>query len=147
LRVAGDGIGNLSARNRQKIGSSGVRVPRASSSQTGIGNGAERLEDIMRTIVIFAAALSFSAAVSAAEPLPTNAVNIGDVNLGTSNGQRVLARRVAAAVEEVCGSYANVNEYYQQVLVDRCRTAAMASAHQQIASKSTALRIAAGEKK
>jgi UrcA family protein len=101
----------------------------------------------MRAIFILAAALSVSTQAGAAQPLPTALVNIGDIDLGSGSGQRVLAHRIAAAVEEVCGSYANASEPVEQSQVDDCRASAMASARQQLARRSDAVQVAARERR
>ena len=72
----------------------------------------------MRRFIMLAAVLSVSTPVFAAEPVATAFVTISDLNLASSNGQRVLTRRIASAVEQVCGSYANAREQYEQMQLD-----------------------------
>lgn len=135
-------IGDFSAVHRQKIGSSAVRTYRPRRKPKGVGNDADRLEVQMRIIVILAAALSISTQ-AVAEPVPTALVNIGDIDFGSSAGQRVLGHRIARAVEQVCGSYANAIEPAEQSLVDTCRASAMASVNKQLESRSKAVQMAA----
>jgi UrcA family protein len=101
----------------------------------------------MRSFILFTAAIAIAAPLQAAPVMQsiTASVDIADLNLASSSGQRVLSHRIASAVEQVCGSYANAREQYEQMRVDACRAAAMADAHRQIASKSTVLRLAAAD--
>ena len=100
----------------------------------------------MRKMIMLAAALSVSTPV-AAEPVPTAFVTISDIDLASGSGQRTLSRRIAAAVEQVCGSYANAREQYEQMQLDACRAKAMTSAREQVASKSATLRVAVAQKR
>lgn len=101
----------------------------------------------MRSFVLFTAAIAVAAPLAAAPPMQSISANvdIADLNLASSNGQRLLSHRIASAVEQVCGSYANAREQYEQMRVDACRAAAMADARRQIATKSTTLRLAAAD--
>jgi UrcA family protein len=98
----------------------------------------------MRPFIIFATAIAFAAPLQAGTPMQpiTASVNTADLDLANSHGQRVLARRVADAVEQVCGSYANAPEQVDQTRISDCRKAAMSDARQQIAGKSTSVRLA-----
>src|SRR5262245_7997309 len=89
----------------------------------------------MRPIVIFVVALSFAAPLEAHEPLKTVTAEIAvaDLDLASARGQRVLARRIAGAVEQVCGSYSNAPETADQDRIRDCRAVAMSDAHRQIA--------------
>ena len=98
----------------------------------------------MRPIVMFATAIAFAAPLQAGAPMErvTASVTFADLDLGNSHGQRILARRVADAVEEVCGSYANAPDEVDQNRITDCRRAAMTDAQRQIASKATNIRLA-----
>lgn len=97
----------------------------------------------MRTFLIVAAALSIAAPLHA-EPVQTvtAVVGIADINLASRQGQHVLKQRIAAAVERVCGPYANASEQYEQMRINACRASAMAEANKQVASKFDILRLA-----
>ena len=103
----------------------------------------------MRPYIMFATAIAFAAPLHAGSPTePVSAsVNLADLDLASIHGQRMLERRVAEAVEQVCGSYANAPEQIDQLRIRDCRKAAMSDARQQIAGKSTTLRLAATDRR
>jgi len=98
----------------------------------------------MRPFVMFATAIAFAAPLQAGPPLQpvTASVTVADLDLGSSQGQRALARRIADAVEQVCGSYANAPEQADQIRIRDCRHTAMFDARRQIAGKATTVRLA-----
>lgn len=98
----------------------------------------------MRPFVMFATAIAFAAPLQAGVPMQrvTASVTVADLDLVSSHGQRTLARRVADAVEQVCGSYANAPEQADQTRIRDCRQAAMTDAQRQIAGRATRVRLA-----
>lgn len=62
-------------------------------------------------------------------------VSYADLDLASTQGQRILKRRLAGAIEEVCGSFANVTEYSEEQRVTQCRGAAWESADRQLAAR------------
>jgi UrcA family protein len=98
----------------------------------------------MRSIALFATALSIAAPVSAQMPVQAVTANVStsDLDLASAHGQRTAAHRVAVAVEQVCGSYANAPEQAEQDRIRDCRIAAWSDARRQIAEKASTLRLA-----
>ena len=102
----------------------------------------------MTNFAILAAALALSAAAQAETPINIEAsrsavVHVRDLNIDSVHGRSVLNRRIASAVEEVCGSYANVTEPSEVDGIDACRIVARKSADRQLAVRSTDLQLAA----
>ena len=107
----------------------------------------------MRTSTIIAATflLSVGAVATAQSPIvvnadsdvPTARVMIGDLNLASAAGQRTLHRRLASAIEGVCGSYANRVDLAEDMLIHQCRDAAQAQANRQLATRTSSIRLAA----
>lgn len=62
-------------------------------------------------------------------------VSYADLDLASAQGQRVLKRRLSGAIEEVCGSFANVTEYSEEARIIQCRGVAWASADRQLAAR------------
>ena len=103
----------------------------------------------MRNFILFIAA--FAAASSA---LPAHAqsasrsqsVSTAGLDLGTPAGRSRFQRRVASAIENVCGSYAGASAD-EQTEIDRCRRSAWSSVEVQLAAqqarRSGAIRVAA----
>lgn len=88
-----------------------------------------------KTILFTAAGLSLSAAMPAhAEAGPASrAVSYADLDLATHAGRSEMNRRIAVAVEGVCGSYAGApNEEVRTI--DRCRAAARTGIESQLAT-------------
>ena len=91
----------------------------------------------MRNFILFIAA--FAAASSA---LPAQAqsaarsqsVSTAGLDLATPAGRGRFQRRVAAAIETVCGSYAGASSGEQNE-IDRCRRSAWSSVETQLASQ------------
>lgn len=89
----------------------------------------------MRNIILGAfAALVAAAAVpaTAAEPA-SRTISYADLDLATAHGRATLDRRIAAAVEALCGSYAGAPGWAVPE-IDRCRAAARTSAETQLAA-------------
>jgi UrcA family protein len=95
--------------------------------------------------LIFAAATTTANAapiVVSADSMPTARIMIGDLNLTSSKGQRTYKRRLAAALETVCGSYENAVEMSDENRITDCRHDATAQAHGQLAEHQTEIRLA-----
>ena len=106
----------------------------------------------MFKFVTTAALLALSAAVQAETPINVDAprtalVQVGDLSLSTAHGRLLLNRRIAVAIEEVCGSYAGVNEPSETDRIDGCRIAARRSADRQLAMRTTTLKLAAADRR
>ena len=86
------------------------------------------------SLMLAGAALEPTVVVKA-EPVPTATVLVGDLDLATRDGQRAYRRRLGAALEEVCGSYANAVQTDLAVAVADCRRDATASADRQLAER------------
>ena len=107
----------------------------------------------MRTSTIIAATFLLSVAtiataqspivVNADSDVPTTRVFIGDLNLAAPAGQRTLHYRLASAIEDVCGGYAGKTDLGETMQIQQCRDAAQAQANQQLAARSSSIRLAA----
>lgn len=73
---------------------------------------------------------------------PVAIVRLADLDLASPAGQRVLKHRLAGAIEEVCGSYANVTDWAEIDGVTQCRASATRSAERQLAEKAGEVRLA-----
>lgn len=93
-------------------------------------------------LCVGAVATAQSPIVVSADSPPTARVFIGDLNLAAPAGQRTLHRRLASAIETVCGSYAGRVDLSETMRIDDCRQVAQASANQQLAARKTDLRLA-----
>jgi UrcA family protein len=105
----------------------------------------------MTNFTIFAAALAASGAAVQA-PVNVDAsrsavVQIGDLDLASDHGKSVLKHRIASAIEEVCGSYANVTDWNELESIDACRASAKQSADQQLAARSDMLKLAGDDRR
>lgn len=69
-------------------------------------------------------------------------VSYADLDIASAQGQRILKRRLAGAIEDVCGSFANVTEWSVELQVKHCRRAAWASADRQLAVRPTDQKLA-----
>ena len=103
------------------------------------------LKSILSIAILIAATSATAQPQSDSGTVRVAIVKVGDLNLASSSAQRVLSHRLAGAVEEACGSYANAAEPYQQMEIDACRAAAMIEARRQIASKLATVRLAASD--
>ena len=104
----------------------------------------------MTKLAIFAAAIAISTAARAEEPINIDAlrsatVQVGYLDLASARGQAVLKVRIAGAIEEVCGSYANVTEPTEGDRIDGCRVDARRSADEQLAARASAIKLAAAD--
>jgi UrcA family protein len=102
----------------------------------------------MRIFAAIGAVLSLTGPVHA-EPVEavTAKVIIGDLDLASDHGKSVLKHRIAGAIEEVCGSYANVTDWNELESIDACRRAARQSADQQLAARSDMLKLAGDDRR
>ena len=102
----------------------------------------------MRTLLVVAAIMVGTAATAAppiivSAPAETSAtIHFADIDLASSNGQRQFKRRLASAIEEVCGSYMNVVEPTEEQFVTSCRHDAAGQANRQLAMRLTTIRLA-----
>jgi UrcA family protein len=88
---------------------------------------------ILITTAAFLAAAAFAPAH--AQPAPrSQAVSTIGLDLGAADGRARFQRRLAAAVETVCGSYAGASDIEQRD-IGRCRRAALSSAEMQLAAR------------
>ena len=85
---------------------------------------------ILFTAFVLAAAVAFPA--QAEMPARSESIGTAGLNLGTTAGRSRLRRRVAAAIETVCGSYAGTS-FEEQDGIGRCRRDAWASVTIQLA--------------
>jgi UrcA family protein len=102
----------------------------------------------MRKTILFTAALfaTISAMPAAAQAPAGHAVSYQGLDLSTRAGRATLNRRIAAAVETVCGSYAGASSY-ETSEIDRCRAAARTGIETQLAAlQSRNTRIALGSR-
>jgi UrcA family protein len=88
------------------------------------------------TIPILAAFFAASAALPAyaQTAVRSQAVSIAGLDLGTADGRARFQRRLAAAIETVCGSYAGTSDIEQRE-IGRCRRAAQAGVDTQLAAR------------
>lgn len=86
--------------------------------------------------IIVAAALSVLPQARAADPAATR-VYIGDLDLGTPRGRRVLQRRIAAAIEQVCVPHGSALLPTPRTRreVHECREQALAGVRAQLARR------------
>lgn len=89
----------------------------------------------------FALMIAASAAIAAtpvagqqADANPVERVAVGDLDLASADGLRMLARRIGQATELACGSYAGTREYYEIDAIDQCRRDARAEVKRQVAA-------------
>ena len=101
----------------------------------------------MLKMILVIAALSVSAAVPAlAQTSARRTVSYADLDLTTPAGRARLDRRVNAALETACGSYAGALDYEVHE-IDRCRAEARAGIETRLAGlRSRNGRIALGSR-
>jgi UrcA family protein len=88
---------------------------------------------MIRLILPAALLLATAAPVIAQdEPLPTRAVQYGDLNLASADGVAAFHRRVQTAARALCGD-ANVRDLDILAEVQRCRHAAINSGETKVA--------------
>jgi UrcA family protein len=91
----------------------------------------------MRKTILFTAAFFAAAAALPAQAetsARSQAVSTAGLDLGTPAGQARFQRRLAAAIETVCGSYAGTSAAEQQE-IGRCRRDARAGVETQLAAR------------
>lgn len=97
-----------------------------------------------RITILIAAALASFPALAAAQPSAEISVTAlvnravvpyADLDLGSFAGKRTFSRRLASAIEQVCGSFDNVREHYEEDQIIRCRADARHSADRQLAQR------------
>ena len=91
----------------------------------------------MRNTIILIAAFAAAASALPAQAQSTarsQSVSTAGLDLGTPAGRGRFQRRVAAAIETVCGSYAGASAS-EQGEIDRCRRSAWSSVETQLASQ------------
>lgn len=86
---------------------------------------------MFRIYLIAAVALGAFATPASAQPAEVS-VKVADGELDTRAGRARLRQRVAAAIEQLCGSYAAI-EPYQWPDIDKCWKSAWREANRQIA--------------
>ena len=89
----------------------------------------------MRQTIPFTAALlaAISAMPAMAQAPASRTVSYDGLDLATPAGRGALNRRIAAAVETVCGSYAGASSYEARE-IDGCRAAARTGIETQLAA-------------
>jgi UrcA family protein len=75
-----------------------------------------------------------AAAARADTDVPTSTVSFADLDLGHASGRTVLERRIAAAVDRVCGERPRPFELGREQAYSACRQAAWAGARRQLAA-------------
>jgi len=86
-----------------------------------------------RTMAVTAALLATISTMPVSAQAPANrAVAYAGLDLSTPAGRATLDRRIGAAVETVCGSYAGASSYELRE-IDRCRAAARTGIETQLA--------------
>lgn len=85
---------------------------------------------MIRTPALLAMAVIAAPITAAAKPPETVVVTISKADLALSDTR--FRRKIASAIEEVCGSYAAV-EPYQWIGIDECRQSAWAGVRRQLA--------------
>ena len=82
-------------------------------------------------------ALTAAPAFAAQPESGTRAVRYADLNLATASGAKTLHRRIASALEAVCGSYEGTDTVAgaeEGRAVAQCRAAALAEADRRLAA-------------
>jgi UrcA family protein len=100
-----------------------------------------------RLVTVALAAVATLAAVQpataqTADQYVSRTVSLAGLDLSSDSGRRIADRRIAKAVEAVCGSYATV-ETAGLPAVTACRRVARASADRQLALRTTGVVLAA----
>ena len=97
----------------------------------------------MRNIIasIAAATLLIGTPALAQDSAKSVKVRTADLDLSSNQGRAKLNRRIAAAVESVCGSYASASSYEERDIA-RCRAKAGDQVTTQVAARSRTTRLA-----
>lgn len=93
----------------------------------------------MRNTILFTTAFlaSLSAIPARAQtPVRSETVTASGLDLQTQAGRARFQRRLAAAIETVCGSYAGASDVEQRA-IGRCRSAARDGIETQLAARET----------
>jgi UrcA family protein len=98
----------------------------------------------MRLILLALTAATIVTGPAIAEPRHAT-VDIGQSDLASSAGRAALNRRIANAVEQVCGSYASI-ESYQWPEMDECWRSARIQVERRLAERASAPALAAKAK-
>lgn len=72
-------------------------------------------------------------ASATSNPVKTVKIAYSDLDLESKKDVRKLGRRISRAIEQVCGSYAEVHELSDSEKIDKCRSAARQQVAPQIA--------------
>ena len=91
----------------------------------------------MRKTILFTAAFlaaSFALRAQAETPARSQSVSTAGLDLGSADGRARFQRRIAAALETVCGSYAGASAAEQDE-IGRCRRAAWSGVETQLAAR------------
>lgn len=87
----------------------------------------------MRKTILILAAASAVTAIPASAQAPHQAVSLAGLDLSTPAGRARFERRIAGALETVCGSYAGAAAY-EIPEIDRCRAEARSGIETRIAA-------------
>jgi UrcA family protein len=96
--------------------------------------GRKTMRKFTLTLAVIAAIAASPAAGQQAAADPVARVAIGDLDLASAAGQRMLARRIGQATERVCGSYLGTRHYYEVDAIDQCRRHARSEVRRQVAA-------------
>ena len=99
------------------------------------------MKKLTLTMAVIAAIAASPATGQKADADPVTRMAIGDLDLATAAGRRMLARRIGQATELACGSYAGKREYYEVDAIDQCRRRARIEVKRQVAAIEQQLRI------
>lgn len=99
-----------------------------------------------KTILIVATLSAFAATPAFAQQRASQAVDLTGLDLSTPAGRARFERRIAGALDTVCGSYAGASSY-EVAEIDRCRTQARAGIETRLAAlRARGSRIALGSR-
>jgi UrcA family protein len=129
----------------RKSSSGGARKAASCAHRRGVPS-LEAGEDIMKTIIAFAAAVTLTGfapqAVAQTDTGLRATVSYADLDLARADGRAVLERRVELAVARVCPARPLPVELSRQRAYLDCRTAAWSGARQQLAKVYTGHQLA-----
>lgn len=89
-----------------------------------------------KSILIMTALSTFSVAPAHAQQTVSQEVRVNTVDLASPAGRARLERRIRAALETVCGSYAGAS-VQEMSAIDRCRATARAAVETRLAELRT----------
>jgi UrcA family protein len=93
-----------------------------------------KLSRVAAMSLLAGAFLSTGPAFAADPEAPSRLVSYADLNLSSPAGMARLNRRIASAVEAVCGSYAGTVSVAEEQDITRCRTETTARLQPQLAT-------------